>query len=147
MTPAHMAALYAAAFPAGRAWSEAEIADLIAAPGGFVVTEGAGFAIGRAVAGEAELITLAVHPDARRRGLGRKVLDHFETTAKERQADTAFLEVAADNDAALTLYRAAGWSETGRRRRYYARVGGAAVDAIVMGKTLGSAKVGEPQNS
>ena len=59
MTPEAMAALYARAFPDGRAWSAEEIAALTAPPG-FAVTAPAGFALGRAVAGEAELVTIAV---------------------------------------------------------------------------------------
>lgn len=135
MTPDEMARLYAAAFPNGRAWSAPELADLADAPGGFAVTRGHGFGIGRAVAGEAELVTLAVDPGARRRGIGRALLDDFEAAACLRQATSAFLEVAADNPAALALYASAGWSETGRRRGYYPRPGGA-MDAIVMTKAL-----------
>ena len=49
----------------------------------------------------------------------------------------AFLEVAEDNAAARALYRAAGWNETGRRRGYYPRPGGA-LDAITLAKPLGA---------
>lgn len=135
MTPAEMAALYARAFPKDRAWSAAEIAGLLAAPGGFAVSVAAGFAIGRALAGEAELITIAVDPEARRQGAGRTLLAGFEAGAADRGAKTAFLEVAADNVAARTLYAGAGWAETGRRRGYYARETGA-VDAVTMAKPL-----------
>ena len=135
MTPAEMAAIYAVAFPEGRAWSAGEIAGLTDGPGGFAVAADSGFAIGRAIAGEAELITIAVDPAARRRGIGGTLLAAFETEARARGADTAFLEVAADNAAAIALYRGAGWDETGRRRSYYPRPGGA-VDAITMAKTL-----------
>lgn len=130
-----MAVLYAAAFPAARPWSSREIAALIEGPGGFAVSEGQGFALGRTMADEAELITIAVAPEARRLGRGRALLAAFEGEARVRGASTAFLEVAADNIPALALYRAAGWSETGRRKGYYARAGGA-VDAITMAKTL-----------
>lgn len=131
-----MAALYAGAFPGSRAWSAAEIADL-AAPPGFVVAAATGFALGRAVAGEAELVTVAVDPGARRQGTGRALLAGFEAAARQRGAAQAFLEVADDNAAARALYRAAGWHETGRRRGYYARPGGAAIDAVTMAKALG----------
>jgi len=130
-----MAALYAAAFPASRPWSGAEIAGLIAGPGGFAVSAETGFAIGRAIAGEAELITIAVAPEARRQGAGRALLAAFLTEARARAADMAFLEVAADNAPAIGLYRATGWAETGRRRGYYARPDGA-VDALTMSVTL-----------
>lgn len=135
MTTAEMAALYAAAFPEVRAWSAEEIVALIAGPGGFAVTAPAGFALGRAIAGEAELITIAVAPTARRQGIGCTLLAAFEAEARTHDAETAFLEVAADNTAALALYRAAGWAETGRRAAYYARSTGT-VDALTMAKPL-----------
>lgn len=135
MTHDEMATLYARAFPGGRAWSADEIAALAAAPG-FAVTAPTGFALGRAVAGEAELVTIAVDPAARRHGAGRALLADFEDSARSRGADRAFLEVAADNDAARGLYASAGWEETGRRIGYYARPKGA-VDALTMSKRLG----------
>lgn len=135
MTPEEMAALHALAFPVGRGWSSGEIAAMIAAPGGFAVTAPEGFALGRAVAGEAELLTIAVTPDRRRAGAGRVLLARFEAEAAARGAGTAFLEVAEDNFAARALYRAAGWRETGRRKDYYARPGGA-VDALTLAKAL-----------
>lgn len=135
MTPETMAALHARAFPGARGWSADEIAGLIAAPGGFVVSEATGFALGRAIAGEAELLTVAVAPEARRRGTGRALIARFEIDARARGAETAFLEVAADNLAALELYLSAGWAESGRRQGYYARPNGA-VDALTMAKPL-----------
>ena len=134
MTPEDLAALYARAFPGSRPWSPDEVTQLTAAPG-FVVTLDAGFALGRAVAGEAELITIAVDPSARRRGLGRALLAAFEARARVLAAETAFLEVAEDNAAALGLYRATGWTETGRRSGYYKRTTGP-VDAVTMTRTF-----------
>ncbi len=135
MTPAEMAALYASAFPDSRAWSASEIAGLIAGPGGFAVTQPQGFALGRAIAGEAELITIAVAAETRRQGAGGALLADFEAQAQAREAEIAFLEVAADNTPALALYTHAGWQESGRRRGYYAHPGGA-IDAILMQKRL-----------
>lgn len=131
MDAEEMARIYAAAFPKGRAWSAAELQALIDGPGGFVVTCEHGFAIGRSIAGEAELITIALDPKAQGRGAGRALLAAFEAGS---DADVLFLEVAEDNAAARALYLSAGWRETGRRRGYYARASGA-VDAVLMGKT------------
>jgi ribosomal-protein-alanine N-acetyltransferase len=135
MTPEHLAALFASAFVESRAWDANEIADLIAGPGGFLVTRPSGFAIGRAVAGEAELVTVVVSPTSQRNGTGRALLAAFEDEARIRGATAAFLEVAADNIAALGLYRGAGWQETGRRAGYYTRTTGN-VDALTMSKSL-----------
>lgn len=139
MTPEDMARLHAAAFAPERGWSVAEITAL-AAPPGFAVTLQGGFALGRAIAGEAELLTLAVHPDARRRGTGRSLLERFLDAAAAHGAARAFLEVAEDNDAARALYLSAGYRLSGRRKGYYARPQGPPVDALVMTRDLGTAK-------
>ena len=126
--PAALAALHARCFTVPRPWTPAEFADLLAGQGAFLLTRPEGFLLGRALAGEAELLTLAVDPDRRRQGAGRRLLAQFEASARRMGADTAFLEVAAGNVAARALYAAGGWLEAGRRPRYY----GPAEDAIVM---------------
>jgi [ribosomal protein S18]-alanine N-acetyltransferase len=108
MTPADLARLHAACFTMPRPWGAAEFADLLASPLVFLVAEPAGFALGRAVADEAELLTLAVDPSARRQGSGRRLLTKFEAEAASRGATSAFLDVAAGNDAARALYLSAG---------------------------------------
>lgn len=92
--------------------------------------------IGRAVAGEAEILTLSVNPDARRRGLGAKLVQGFLTEAKMRGAASVFLEVAAPNQTAISLYLGAGFAKVGLRRGYYAQPGGAAIDAVVMSRMV-----------
>jgi ribosomal-protein-alanine N-acetyltransferase len=136
VTPEALARLYAVAFPGQRPWSAAEFADLLSLPGAFLITRTDGYALGRSVAGEAELLSLAVVPSARRQGLGHQLLMAFEAAARDRDAKQAFLEVAADNQAARSLYLAAGWSETGKRREYYMRQSGPDADAILMQKPL-----------
>jgi [ribosomal protein S18]-alanine N-acetyltransferase len=137
VTPAVLAALHARSFTTPRPWSEAEFADLLADPLAFLLVEGdAGFLLGRAVAGEAELLTIAVAPEARQRGLGRKLVSRFLYQARLRGSDTAFLEVAEDNLAARTLYTRAGFTEAGRRRGYYRTPAGHAVDALVLRRML-----------
>lgn len=137
MTPADLAALHARAFTTPRPWSEAEFAALLADPLAFLLVEGdAGFLLGRAVAGEAELLTIAVLPEARRLGLGRRLVGRFIYQARLRGADSAFLEVAEDNAAARALYLAAGFAEAGRRRGYYRTPEGKAVDALVLVRSL-----------
>ncbi|MFD1913895.1 ribosomal protein S18-alanine N-acetyltransferase [Halodurantibacterium flavum] len=132
MTAGDMAALHALCFTHPRPWSAAEFADLLRAPHVWSVELGQGFALCRAIAGEAELLTLAVHPAARRQGLGRQLLSRYESDAVLRGAQKSFLEVAADNQAARALYSRAGYAEAGIRRNYY----GAKIDAIVMRKPL-----------
>ena len=126
-----MAEIHARAMPPDRPWSAEEIETLLATTGAFPVTAPGGFAIGRTIAGEAELLTLAVDPAHRRQGLGRTLLAGFGQEARKRGADTAFLEVAADNRAAIALYEGADWSQSGRRPRYYARNACAPADALI----------------
>jgi ribosomal-protein-alanine N-acetyltransferase len=136
MTPAAMAALHGAAFTMPRAWSADEFRDLLANPLVFAATEGAGgLILGRVVADEAELLTVAVDPAQRRLGLGRRLMRAFLAEARRRDATTAFLEVAATNEAAVALYASCGFARTGRRRGYYHAPDGP-VDAILMGRSL-----------
>src|ERR1700758_1501447 len=73
---AALAELHAACFE--DAWDEAALAALLAMPGAFALIAEAdradGFVIARAAAGEAEILSLGVRPDLRRRGLGRSLL-------------------------------------------------------------------------
>lgn len=136
MTPATLAALHAACFTTPRPWSEAEIAGFLASPLVFLLTEPQGFLLGRVVAGEAELLTLAVAPDARRHGVGGRLLGEFLTAAQARGAESAFLEVAEPNTAARALYATAGFVPAGKRRGYYHAPDGSLQDALVLVRTL-----------
>jgi ribosomal-protein-alanine N-acetyltransferase len=137
VTPEDLARLHAAAETHDRPWSAPDFADLLAAPGALLIAEDtACFALARTVADEAELLILATHPDARRRGLARAALAALHRAAAQRGVATVFLEVAADNAAARALYDAAGYAETGRRPAYYRRADGRRVDAILMARHL-----------
>lgn len=137
MTPAEMAALHFDAFIGqGRPWTEAEFAGLLESVHVFAVGDANAFALGRVVAGEAELLTIATDPRMRRRGLGRAALVAFEAEAAKRGAVRFFLEVAEDNAGARALYAVAGYAECGRRPGYYPARDGR-VDAIAMEKPAG----------
>ena len=139
MTPDALARLHAAAFDRGGAWSAEAFAASLADPAVFLCGGAAGVALGRVAADEAELLTLAVHPEARRRGRGRRLLAAFERDAMARGAARAFLEVAADNLAARSLYAAAGYQEAGRRSGYYRDAEDGREDAMVLAKPLAAA--------
>lgn len=136
MTPASMAALHARCFTMPRPWGACEFAALLSGPGTFLCAAEAGFALGRAVAGEAELLTLAVAPEQRRRGMGRALLARFEAEAAQRRAAIAHIEVAACNTAAQALYQGAGYTVTGRRPRYYHGPDGRTADALMLSRQL-----------
>jgi ribosomal-protein-alanine N-acetyltransferase len=135
-----MAQVHARAFDTP--WPPSEIAALGVGLGGFSLAAEAdggellGFILGRAMAGEAEVLTLAVDPAARRQGLGRALVEAMAAQAQARGARTVFLEVAADNAAAIGLYEAAGFSQVGLRRGYYRRADAAPADALVMSRPL-----------
>ena len=103
-------------------------------PGGGLAP--AGFALYRAAAGEAELLTISVMPEARRSGIGAGLLAACEDGARASGAARLFLEVAAGNLAARALYGRAGYRECGRRKGYYQRPDGSRDDAVVMEKKL-----------
>lgn len=137
MTPEAMAATHARAFAgSGRAWSTAEFRTLLQNDNVFCHGDARAFALGRVVADEAEILTLATDPAHRRTGLGRACLRAFEVQATARGATTAFLEVAEDNAPARALYHAAHYTEAGRRMGYYTSANGSAVDALVLSKRL-----------
>ncbi len=137
MTAGDLARLHARCFIVPRPWGEAEFARLLADPLAFLLVEGdAGFLLGRAVAGEAELLTLAVAPEARRRGLGQSLLARYLYQSRLRGAAYAFLEVAEDNSVARALYARAGFAEVGRRRGYFHAPDGRRIDALVMRRDL-----------
>ncbi|MCX7561067.1 GNAT family N-acetyltransferase [Sulfitobacter sp. F26204] len=131
MTPQHLADIHHAAFPQERAWSADEFESLLDSTSVALFHRPHGFALTRTIAGESELLTLAVAPAFHRQGLGRALMLEWLATL-EGASSTAFLEVAADNTAAGRLYRNLGFAEVGRRTAYYARKNMTSVDAIVM---------------
>jgi len=136
MTPGEMAAIHALSFSTPRPWSEAELTALLGAPTAILCTVSRGFLLGRLAGPEAEILTLAVHPEARRQGRARALLTDFERKAQHRGASDAFLEVATSNHAAIALYRAAGYHETGIRHDYYQSPTGEKDSALVMTRTF-----------
>ncbi len=140
-----LAAVHRQAFD--RPWTALELQHLIDSPCTFALeavpqvwlAAPLGFIVVRAVAGEAEILTLAVHPEARRRGLGRALVQGAATTAEELGAQALWLEVAVDNMAAIALYGATGFQAAGKRPRYYTRTPSERVDALVMRRLLNSA--------
>lgn len=78
---------------------------------------------------EGDIQTIAVAPDARRRGLGRVLMTSLLNEARRRGSREVFLEVRADNPTAETLYASLGFGRLGVRAGYYQPDD---VDAIVM---------------
>lgn len=128
--------------PQAAAWSEADYASLLrqAAPArgfGFVVHcagKPAGFLVGRIVADEAEILNVAVEPEARRRGAGRELVRAAIACAGSAGARRIFLEVRAGNQAARRLYEGEGFLLRARRQAYYREP---AEDGLVLERRAG----------
>jgi ribosomal-protein-alanine N-acetyltransferase len=129
-----MASAHAQAFD--RPWDEAVFRDFLAQPGTFALVavdeDPAGVVLCRAMAGEAEVLTLAVAPWARRRGVGRTLMTAALDLARETGAEAMFLEADVSNDAAVTLYAQLGFERSGIRKAYYDRGGEGRANALVM---------------
>jgi ribosomal-protein-alanine N-acetyltransferase len=125
------------------AWSTPMLRRILAMPGaGGIVARGAadedvvGFALSRIAGGECEILSLAVDPGFRRRGVGRTLLAAAVEWAQLSRASAVFLEVAEDNGAARTLYAAQGFEAVGRRPDYYKLRDGSLAAAITMRRNL-----------
>lgn len=84
-----------------------------------VTAKPAGFAVISVVGGEAEIMTIGIVPPFQRQGHGAALLEKIEDQVRAGGATRMFLEVRAGNDAAIRLYRAAGYKEVGKRPGYY----------------------------
>ena len=84
------------------------------------------------LADEAEILTLAVRPSARRAGLGGRLVEAAVVRAAALGAERMFLEVAEGNVAARALYARSGFVEMGRRRGYYSHADGSREDALTL---------------
>lgn len=132
-----LAALHAHAFRHG--WPSTEIEALIADPTVITVVarqgrtaftrRPVGFVMVRAAADEAEILTVAVAPARRGRGIGRLMMDETIRRLYFMRIASLFLEVDEGNSPALALYRRLGFREVGRRANYYA---GGTANALVM---------------
>lgn len=123
----------------GEAWTASQCAGLLPTPGVWLALARendavVGFALARAVAGEAELLLLAVRGGRQRSGIGKMLLEHFAASALARGATRLHLEVREGNHA-LSLYEQAGYILVGRRRNYYNGVSGRSYDALTLAKS------------
>ncbi len=131
---APFAAIHAQCFP--DAWSEIALDQLLATQGTFLLGHATGFVLARVAAGEAEILTLAVAPRARRRGTATALVEAAAAHAYGLGATEVFLEVAADNLPARTLYGRLGFAEAGLRKGYYSAGRDTPADALILRKAL-----------
>lgn len=130
-----LAALHAASFE--KPWPTTDVAAMLLTSGtqaslaecnGIAV----GFVIVRAIAGEAEILTLAINPQFRRFGIASKLLKYAVESGRTQGIAKLHLEVAHTNLAARGLYKKHIFTEVGLRKAYYAN----GDDAVLMAKDL-----------
>ena len=129
-----LAAIHAEAFHAP--WAAAAFESLLSQAGMFAIRAPNGFILCRVVVDEAEILTLAVCPLARRSGLGARLTEAAAEFAARAGAERLFLEVAEDNLAARALYARTGFIQTGRRKKYYENADGSRSDALLLTREL-----------
>ncbi|WP_428982974.1 GNAT family N-acetyltransferase [Pseudohoeflea coraliihabitans] len=137
------AALHLQAF--SRPWGDGEFFSLLSQPAtfGFLAADpslprirASGFVLAREAAGEAEILSIAVHPAVRRRSLGWRLMLAAIREAANRGAEELFLEVDEHNGAAIALYRRLGFTKVGERTAYYQHRQGEQSAAWIMRMTL-----------
>lgn len=133
---AAIAALHAASFRRG--WGEDEVYRLLAdstviAHCATIRRAPIGFIMSRLMGGEAEILSVAIAPARRGRGLSRPLLEFHLRVLAGRAIRAVFLEVDEHNAPARRLYARAGFGEVGRRQNYY----GGGATALVLRRDLG----------
>ncbi len=93
----------------------------------------AGFAVAQPIRNIGRILTLDILPDARRFGLGSRLMEDCETRLRAVGCQQVFLETAVDNDAAIGMYRKLGYEIVRTLPLYYSTH---ALDAYLMGKVL-----------
>ena len=125
----------------GEGWTRSQCAGILPMPGVSLTVarsddgETAGFSLCRTVAGDGELLLLAVAPKFRRRGIGWALLERFMEDARDDGCSRLHLEVR-DGNPAIAMYRAAGFEAAGRRRKYYRGRTGGEFDALTFTRPL-----------
>ncbi len=97
----------------------------------------AGFILSRQVLDEAEILTIAVAPEFRRKGIGSALLGVHLATLAAQGAKALFLEVEAGNQAALALYAQFDFRQIGARNAYYRKADGPPAAALVLRRDFG----------
>jgi ribosomal-protein-alanine N-acetyltransferase len=122
----------------GEAWTAPQCAGLLPMAGVWLslardCDEVVGFALGRVVGDEAELLLLAVGRSSQGKGVGQLLLERFAAVAASKGAEQLHLEVREGNHA-VSLYSRNGYREVGRRRNYYTGRDGQLFDALTLAK-------------
>jgi ribosomal-protein-alanine N-acetyltransferase len=124
-----LAKIHAQAFD--NPWSEASFLSLLKLPTTTGWANKYGFLLVSDLGETIEILTLAILPQHRRKGIASSLIDEMCAWALEQKKKAIFLEVAQDNLVAKKLYQKKGFKPTGKRPAYYKK-GHLRVDAICM---------------
>ena len=124
-----LAELHKQCFP-DKPWSASDFADLKKS-GCEIIASNNGFIVWRAVADQAEIISIGVAPNARRQGIAETMILLMEQELKKSSVVNVFLEVNEVNVPAKNLYKKMGFLPTGTRPKYYD-----GIDAVIMQKDI-----------
>lgn len=130
----------------GEAWTRRQVADALVFPHTHFLLAGqnddlivpertTGFTMSRAAADEEELLLIAIRPEFRGQGLGKRLLQDFLDEARGRGSRKIFLEMRSGNPAEH-LYRNFGFEQVGLRKGYYRGAVGGPLDAITFALSL-----------
>jgi len=131
MHPEALAELHAQCFISPRPWRAEEFEGLLKTRGIFLISHTNGFALGRIAGPEAELLTIAVHPEAQNAGHGSRLVDDFLCKAATSGAKDIFLEVAENNPSAIALYLKSGFKQVAKRKEYFKQINRPAHTALI----------------
>ena len=119
-------------------WSENSVASELTNPLSLwlVALDGetvAGYVGSQSVEGEADMMNVAVHPEHRRRGIARMLINELTDALAKQGVHSLALEVRSSNAPAIALYEQLGFSQVGRRPNYYRNP---KEDALILRKPL-----------
>ena len=129
-----LAVIHGECFGQGQGWDAPAIQAMLAIKGtaAFVAAGYTGFGLLRALEGDAEILTLAVLPQYRKRGIGEAITASMQQWARHQGTERMFLEVRESNEAAQALYQKMGFAVISLRKEYYRNTDGPYESAIVM---------------
>ncbi len=130
-----LAQLHSESFP--KAWDSAQFHELLNNSARGWLIEDSAFILIRTAADEAEIITLATAPNARRQGHAATLLKHAISILHDEAITHFFLEVRDGNEAGIALYQKHKFIQTATRANYYGMPDGTRKDALIMELALG----------
>jgi ribosomal-protein-alanine N-acetyltransferase len=131
MTPNELSLLHKKCFTFPRPWSRYEFEVLLKTS--LLIIKPNSFLLGRLAGAEAEILTLAVDPDHRLKGLASCLITTFISKASSKGASKFILEVSELNTAAIKLYEKHLFKQIAVRRKYYSsEIGKERINALVL---------------